>query len=415
MIMSAIRRKDRVMKILILNDYYLPGYKSGGPLRTLVNMVERLGEEFAFFLMARDRDAGDRSPYPEIQVDAWQYLDRLCVFYASPRGKLFRKLRTGIFQTGPDLLYLNSMFSAHFTITPLCLRRLFLLPRIPVILAPRGMLSPGAIELKGLKKQVFLHLAQLLRLYHGIVWQASSEYEAEDIRCIFGGGVQIVVAPDIVAPSLLKTPQPASSPKQIGELKLIFLSRIDRKKNLDAALMMLREIQGNIQFHIYGPVKDQAYWEECQQIIKELPPNIHVQYYGTVLPENVSSLFSEYALFFFPTRSENFGHVILEALSAGCPVLISDQTPWRDLETSRAGWVVPLNQPERFREILKISVNMDQQEHRIWREHARNYAERIITNDEVLDQNRQLFYTALEYGKSNNRLRLAGFSKGECV
>ena len=54
-------------------------------------------------------------------------------------------------------------------------------------------------------------------------------------------------------------------------------------------------------------------------------------------------------LFFFPAHGENYGHVIAEAMAAGCPVLISDQTAWRNLEEKGAGWDLPLDAPGRFR------------------------------------------------------------------
>ena len=75
-----------------------------------------------------------------------------------------------------------------------------------------------------------------------------------------------------------------------------------------------------------------AYWEKCQRIIDDLPENIQVKYNGTIGHEKVVREMASHDLFFLPTLGENFGHVIFEALAAGCPILISDQTPWRNLE-----------------------------------------------------------------------------------
>jgi glycosyltransferase involved in cell wall biosynthesis len=60
-----------------------------------------------------------------------------------------------------------------------------------------------------------------------------------------------------------------------------------------------------------------------------------------------------------PTRNENFGYVILEALLAGCPVILSDQTPWRDLDAKQAGWVVPLGDEAGFVRALDTLIQMD--------------------------------------------------------
>jgi glycosyltransferase involved in cell wall biosynthesis len=103
----------------------------------------------------------------------------------------------------------------------------------------------------------------------------------------------------------------------------------------------------------------------------------------------------EHDLFFLPTLGENFGHIILEAFCAGCPVLISDQTPWRDLEEKGVGWDLPFDQPELFREVLQRFAGMENAEYIKWSERARAYGLGVSRNDETVEQNRQLFYHAV--------------------
>ena len=90
---------------------------------------------------------------------------------------------------------------------------------------------------------------------------------------------------------------------------------------------------------------------------------------GTESPEinrNYPHQIAKNHLFFLPTLGENFGHIILEAFCAGCPVLISDQTPWRDLEEKGVGWNLPLDQPELFREVLQRFAGMENAEYIKW-------------------------------------------------
>jgi hypothetical protein len=51
--------------------YYLPGAKSGGPVRTIAVLVDRQGDEFDFRIGDLDRDAIEAAPYPEIRGNAW--------------------------------------------------------------------------------------------------------------------------------------------------------------------------------------------------------------------------------------------------------------------------------------------------------------------------------------------------------
>ena len=383
------------LRILTSVGYYLPGYKAGGPIRTIANMVDRLGDEFQFKIVTADRDFDDTKSYREINVNGWNNVGKAEVFYMSPNGRSLRNFRRLLCATEYDVVYLNSFFSPHFTIKPLLLRRLRLIPDRPLVIAPRGEFSPGALGLKSLKKQVYINAAKALGLYKGAVWQASSEHEEADIRQWFGRSVPVVVAPNLPPVIHLADELPPQRKKKVGCLKIIFLSRISRMKNLDSALKMLKGLNGKVQFHIYGPMEDQSYWAKCQKIITTLPGNIEVRYCGSVKHDKVGLVMREHDLFFFPTLGENFGHVILEALCAGCPILISDQTPWRDLEEKGVGWDLPLSKPEMFHKVLQKCVDMNDEEYVKWSERARAYGLGVTKDDGVVEQNRQLFYKAM--------------------
>jgi len=130
------------------------------------------------------------------------------------------------------------------------------------------------------------------------------------------------------------------------------------------------------------------------EIINRLSENINVLYCGSVKHEDVSRVMQEHDLFLFPTLGENFGHVILEALCGGCPVLISDQSPWRDLEEKGVGWDLPLNKPELFREVLQRCVVMNNEEYLKLSQKAREYGVNVLHDDGAVLQNRRLFQYA---------------------
>ena len=145
-------------------------------------MAKQLGDEFDFRIVVPDRDLGDTSAYPSVDVDRWNAVDKAQVFYRSPGAAGWRALLAALQQIDYDLIYLNSFFSPDSSLRPLLYRRIGKLRRRPVLLAPRGEFSPGALALKPIKKQAFLKLAEAIGLHSETLFQASSDHEAADIQ-----------------------------------------------------------------------------------------------------------------------------------------------------------------------------------------------------------------------------------------
>lgn len=353
--------RDGRRRVFAVVDYYLPGFKSGGPLRSVSNLVAWLERDCAFFIFTRDRDATDTHPYPGIQVDAWNEHAGARVFYASPGMLNAATLRRCLAEAAPDVVYLNSFFSG-LTIRYLWLRRWGLVPGRTVVIAPRGELSPGALRLKAAKKKLFLLGAQVLGLYRGLRWQATAELERGEIRQALPAARDIHVVANLPAKHA-ETPAPPPE-KRPGQVRLVFCSRIAEKKNLHAVLPLLGRLGGEVVFDIYGPVRDPAYWARCESEIARLPAHVSVRHRGELPHEQVAGTLSRYHFFLLPTLSENFGHAIIEALAAGCPVLLSDQTPWQDLGRDGAGWIVPVADLAAWEQALRAALELDEPAYR---------------------------------------------------
>lgn len=383
-------------RVLTLVRHYLPGYKSGGPVRTIANMVEHLGDEIEFCLVNADRDALDEIPYPGVVVDAWNAVGKAQVWYCSPLWRSAGMLARLINDTPHDVLYLNSFFDPVFAVRPLVDRLLGRLPSRPLILAPRGEFSPGALKLKRWKKEPYRWLARLSGICRDITWHASSAYETADIRRAIGAPAErVVVAPDLPPLPGSDALSGAATVVKGGPLRVTFLSRITPKKNLDFALRVLARLRVPAQFNIYGPVRSDGYWQRCQQLIGSLPSHVTAQYHGAVEPARIPAIMAEHDLFFLPTLGENYGHVIAEALAAGTPVLIADTTPWRGLEQLGVGWDLPLDSEEAFAERIELCAGLDSGEWWQWRASVQAYARRRLTDPQLVDANRRLFLHAV--------------------
>lgn len=383
-------------RILVLIEYYLPGYRGGGTIRSLANLIEAMGDELEFLVLTTDRDSGSTAPYPGIVAGEWQPVGKAMVRYLGPGERSFVRLARIVRDTPHDLLYFSSYFMPRSTILPLLLRRLGWIGGSPVILGPRGEFSPGAIGIRARKKRLYLWFAQALGLLRDVVWQASTELEREDIRREIGSGAEIVEAID-VSPSYEHWTGGASRPpKEAGTARLCFVSRVSPKKNLRFALELLRDLTEPVELDIYGPIESAGYWAECEAVIATLPPNVRVTSHGPIPYVRLGALLAQHDLFLFPTLGENFGHTIVEALAAGCPVLVSDQTPWRDLQAAGVGWDLPLDQPEAFRRVLRQVVAMPESAHAEMRRRARAFALRAADQTRAVEENRRMFQATLQ-------------------
>ena len=376
-------------RVLVLADHYLPGQKAGGPIRALAALVHHLGDRIELRILTRDRDLGDERPYESVPTDdAWVAAGNGSCRYLTPRELAGIRIRDAIRSVDHDLVYVNSIFSVPLSIKPMLLRRLGRLPKRPVVLAPRGELNPGAIGLGRRKKWVFLRASKLLGTYRDVVWQATNPAERDEIRRWFGADARVVVVPDLrITPHAARaTPARATD----GPLRIVFVSRISQMKNLDGALRILARVRGEVEVDIYGPREDLGYWTRCEALMHELPPNVRAEYRGVLDHADVEPVIGEYDLFFLPSLGENFGHVIVEALSAGCPILISDRTPWRGLAARGVGWDVPLEDPDEFRRVIEACCAEGPQERRQRAERAAAWAASLAPDASDLDRHAAL-------------------------
>ncbi|MEZ6100091.1 MAG: glycosyltransferase family 4 protein [Pirellulaceae bacterium] len=382
--------------IMTFVAYYLPGYKSGGPVRSLANMVERLSSDFDFRIVTADHDCTDREAYEGVPRDHWCTVGKASVYYTNPAQLTFGKIRRILCAADYDIMYINSFFCPAFSVRPLLLRFLGKVPTRPIVLAPRGELASGALRLKWARKSAYLKAAGLLGVYKDIVWQASSEFELKDIQRSLGKAAEdIIVAPNIPASTLKHE---IVLTRHEGPLRICFLSRICRTKNLDFALRVLADVSVPIDFTICGVVEDPGYWEECRLRMSRTPSHVKITFLGAVEYERVPHVLSQHDLFFLPTLGENYGHVIHEALSSGLPVLISDRTPWRDLSSAGAGWDLPLESPNAFRLVIEEYSALSNNERNGRRLRAQIHAQQCAAWNDSANANIGMFRTALRRG-----------------
>lgn len=350
-------------RLFIFVDYYKPGFAGGGPRVSIENVATNFSGKYRIYIVTQAYDFRDRYPYKGL-LNRWKRLDGAAVYYA-PRGiaRVFQYIIL-LKRIRPKLIWLNSFFSPISTIPIILLRSLLLstssLPTIAI--SPRGEFYSGALLTSYIKKSIWLFLFKCITYFRlrNLIWAVSNEQEASSLIDLFTRPIttsrRTPNSPDFFAclscksPFIFEVPDISSLPNISPEsplishpdtnssiaqtTKLVFLSRVCPKKNLLFAIRALANVHSFVEFDVYGPIEDQAYWDKCLVAVSLLPSNIKFNYKGAIHPNDVVSVFTNYHLFLFPTLGENFGHVIIEALSASLPVLISDNTPWAYKHTS---------------------------------------------------------------------------------
>jgi glycosyltransferase involved in cell wall biosynthesis len=389
---DELRRSDRAAdapgkrpRVLVFSDYFLPGFKAGGPITTLRNMTERLADRADFAIVTRDRDLGDAEPFHGVRPDEWIRAFNAQIYYTSSRTLSIWKLWYIMREQKPDVVYLNSILSRRFSLFPLIVTRLLnrmggLSPSARIVIAPRGEFSGGALSLKSRRKRAYLAILRASGLWRRVHWQASSAFEAADIAAAVGKYARIRIVPDLLAGVTPEYPRPA---KRAGVARIAFVGRISPMKNLDGAIRMIGKLAGEIELDIYGPKEDETYWAQCSAELTALPPNVRARFHGALASDEVVKTLSVFDAMFLPSLGENFGHVIHEALSAGCPPVLSDRTPWRNLESLGIGYDRPLEDSDALVAALQQIIDMDEPVHRQMRQEARRHAARVSEAREV--------------------------------
>ena len=135
-------------RILLFADWFEPGYKAGGPIRSCLHFVQQMQGKYSIYVFTTDRDLHETQPYQNLVIDQWiAFGQDTKIFYCSPARLSWKFILQQIRFVAPDYIYLNSMYSRYFTIYPLMMRGMGLIQQ-KLVLSPRGMLKESALQFK---------------------------------------------------------------------------------------------------------------------------------------------------------------------------------------------------------------------------------------------------------------------------
>lgn len=369
------------MKIIHLIPAYKPAYIYGGPTMSVAMLCEALVEAETehkievevFTTTANGKSELDVKPGKKMIVDGVPatYFKRLTKDHThfSPAllwalYKEIKELRTRSKALIPRLTTHNSQHTTHNTqliihihswwnlvsILSCWLAKLY---QVPVVLTPRGMLTQYTTTNRNTKVKSVIHRFLGKKLLSNCHVHATSEKEKQDILKIINPK-SITVIPNLVSLPLIeqrirnKEQEFASithNQQHITDnpFKLLFLSRIEEKKGLDILFEALAQIGIDWQLTIAG-TGEENYVESLKLKAERLRINNNMKWIGHVNNKDKFQLMAQRDLLILTSYNENFANIVIESLSVGTPVLLSDQVGLADyVEINKLGWITTLN------------------------------------------------------------------------
>lgn len=370
-------------KLLILSQCFYPSNNRGGSTISVINLVKSINSDFDVSVITTYYEMGTGKPYTEVSEGKNRIFN--CDVYYLENNKLGTVWKQ-IINIRPSVIYVSSIFSAMHSI-PAMLYKKYIDKSVRLIISPRGELMGTALHMKSLKKGIFLKVVKFSGLFKKVEFHVTSEEEKKELKRIFPtSSLHYIKDLSLVEVNKFQRPK-----KERGTIKIFTTGRVHPIKNLDKAIEILGSIEGDVQFDVYGPKEDIDYFDLCMSRAAGMENKVKVEYKGNIQHDKVPELISNYHLFLSPTKSENFGHSIVEAMQYGCPVVISDRTPWQKLDKFKAGYSIALDHSEEFSKVIQMFIDMNDTEYQQWCVHTEKYIIDALEVQKNIDEYKKMF------------------------
>lgn len=374
-------------KIFVFLGGYLPAQKYGGPVTSIVNLIDNLKDYYDFYIISNDHDLDDPKKLKGIH-DGWNDVRGAKVLYIKEEDYGTSNFVEIMSTFNVSMVYLSSVFYYQMNRPAIKAAKKM---GIPILLAPRGEINENALGIKKTKKKAYLHFLKTSGFLNNIYFHATSEEEKRNIEKFLNISEKKIY----LLPNMHGLRKKKLNTKEKNSLKIVFMSRIQEKKNLLYAIDIVSKLAGNVEFDIYGPIEQKNYWNKCKKAIAETNDNIVIKYCGALNPVEAKEVFKSYDCFLFPTLSENYGHVIVEAILSNCPCVISrDTTPWDDIH-GNGGFSIYLEEKDEFVRTLNKISNMNEIEYTELCEKTSRYTDNKLKTGELTFGYKNMFFEVI--------------------
>lgn len=366
------------IKVLQITAAYKPAYIYGGPTMSVSKLCETLAaadvDIEVLTTTANGKTELDVEPNKTVNVEGVDvtYFKRLTKDHTHFSPALFWGLKKKIKAS------LNSGLVVHIhawwnlvSVFSCSIAKWY---NVPVILSPRGMLTTYTTGNRntGVKSIIHNTIGKNLLKYCHI--HVTSEKEKQDVLA-FIQPKSITVIPNLVNFPIFQQNSQQPIPSDQGIFRLIFLSRIEEKKGLELLFEALAALKFDWELTIAGS-GELSYVESLKLKATSLNISSQIKWIGQVNNKEKFELMAKHDLLALTSYNENFANVVIESLSVGTPVLLSDQVGLFDyVQEKKLGWVTGLTI-----EAIQKQLEMAYQQEAI-RTKIRTIAPQIILED----------------------------------
>ncbi len=339
----------RPLRVLHVIPAFYPATRYGGPTESVYRMCLALPDQGVHVdVVTTDADGPESLAVPIDVPTTYEgvpvrYFHRALRSETKPSWGLFRHvLRV---RHDYDIIHITAIFSLPSTTTALIARA----SNVPYVISPRGILRRPALAQKAWKKAPYWYAIERGNGARAAAIHATSELEAEEIReALPGANVVIVPNGTVLHAPIIDVPRDPAT--------VLFLGRLHPIKGLDVLVRAasLASARGTpLRVVLAGP-DDVGEWARIERLVAELSPRPDVVWVGPVAGEEKARWLARATVLALLSQSENFGQVVLEALAAETPVVVSRGCPWAIAEDEGAGFWVHATPSEVADALLQI-------------------------------------------------------------
>ena len=398
------------MRILFVASYYKPAYIYGGPVRSVSALAEQLaslGHEVTIFTTNANGDVDLDVPTDKpVEVDGLlvHYFRRSSslpgrYFYASDLG---RACRTDVAKY--DIVYISATWTYPYVAAGWSARH----ADVPYVVCPRGSFMEWSMGRKWLKKRIYLQLVERRFTEAASAIHCTSEMELEQIEqwkfkspaVLIPNGVDLSPYQRLPSRGSLRQALriPASAPVSLYVGRMHAMKRIDR--TVEAFSSVVRTLPG-AHLILVGPDEDGS-GERARRWVTQHGLSDCVHFTGGLAGDQLLQAYVDSDLLVLLSHRENFGMVVVEAMAAGLPVLLSSNVGLAsDVQNAGAGVVVDADSPQV--ETAWLGLLASQEQRNSMAGAARQIAQSRFSSEAAAQQMSDLFERII----ARHRTRLA--------